>query len=116
MTFPPRPTTRIYARLASAQRRIWQVRTLGYIFALQEAHDDGPTGVCNHSDLTTVYSYVLHAAADGVVLYVVQGRPCSGAPRVRVPVPLGDACTPTAAARFFETYPSATKRNAAPDP
>lgn len=100
-------------RLASAQRRIEQVRTIDDIFALQAAHDDGSTGVCNHSDLTTVYSYVLHATPDGVVLHVVQGRPCSGAPRVAVPVPLGDAFTPAAAARFFDAYPSATKRNAA---
>jgi hypothetical protein len=69
--------------------------------------------VCNHSDLTTVYSYVLHATADGLVLHVVQGRPCSGAPRVVVPVPLGDAFSAAAATEFFATYPSATKRNAA---
>jgi hypothetical protein len=100
-------------RLASAQRRIEQVRTVDDIFALQTAHDDGPTGVCNHSDLTTVYSYVLHATADGLVLHVVQGRPCSGAPRVVVPVPLGDAFSAAAATEFFATYPSATKRNAA---
>lgn len=100
-------------RLASAQRNIEQVRTVEDIFALQTAHDDGPTGVCNHSDLITVYSYVLHSTADGVKLHVVQGHPCSGSARVAVTVPLGEQFSAAAVERFLGDYPTATKRNAA---
>jgi len=100
-------------RLASAQRNLDRAAVLDDVFALQAAHDDGATGVCNHSDLTTVYSYVLQMTSDGLRLHVVQGRPCSGSPRVTLPVPLGSAYSVSAAARFLADYPTANKRNAA---
>lgn len=98
-------------RLASAQRRIDAAQTLDDLFDLLASHDDGVTGVCNHSDLTTVYSYVL-VVGDRVDLHVVQGRPCSGAPRVVLQVPFS-APDSDAVARFLQDYPSSDDRNAA---
>lgn len=100
-------------RMASAQRHLDRAQRIEDVFALQAAHDDGGTGVCNHTDLTTVYSYVLQADPAGVTLHVVQGRPCSGSPRVSLAVPLGDACSADSVSAFLAAYPSATGRNAA---
>jgi hypothetical protein len=104
-----------HERLASAQRRIDTARTLDDVFELLASHDDGDSGVCNHSDLTTVYSYVLVAGrpeARHVEAHVVQGRPCSGAPRVALTVPFA-APDAEVVAGFLAAYPSADGRNAA---
>ena len=51
-------------RLASAQRQVATAQGLDDIFALQQSHDEGDTGVCNHSLYETVYSYVLQHRGD----------------------------------------------------
>jgi hypothetical protein len=94
-------------RMAAAQRRLSAATGLREIFELQRAHDDGDTGICNHSDLNTVYSYVLHRDATTTTLHVVQGSPCSGAPRVQLEIPFGDRYRPSAVAEFMGRYPSA---------
>lgn len=100
-------------RLAAAQRRLETAATLSDVFELQTSHDDGDTGICNHTSLTTVYSYVLNWHAAGTTLHVVQGRPCFGAERVSIDIPFGERFTSDAAEHFMEAYPTATKRNAA---
>ncbi|MEY2958402.1 MAG: hypothetical protein RLZZ01_970 [Actinomycetota bacterium] len=100
-----------HERLASAQRRIEEVRSVDDVFELLASHDDGDSGVCNHSDLTTVYSYVL-VVGESTELHVLQGRPCSGAERVSLTVPFA---SPTSAVvdGFLAAYPSDDSRNAA---
>lgn len=100
-------TTTTELRRAAAQRRLDAATGLADVFALQSAHDDGDTGICNHSDLTTVYSYVLSCDATGVSLHVLQGAPCSGSARITLDIPLGDRFDQTARQRFLEAYPSA---------
>ena len=100
-------------RLAAAQRRVEEAATLGDVFELQTAHDDGDTGICNHADLATVYSYVLQCRADTTTLHVLQGRPCSDAPRVSIDIPFGAASDRDAIGRFLGAYPTAIKQNAA---
>ena len=98
-------------RLASAQRRIEAATTVSDIFELQASHDDDGTGVCNHTDWTTVYSYVLTCAAGRATLHVVQGRPCSGADRVEIDIPLGEHFDQEAVDEFLRAFPTATKLN-----
>jgi hypothetical protein len=102
-----------HLRLAAAQRRIEAATGLADVFALQAAHDDDGTGICNHAGLTTVYSYVLHRHAAGTTLHVLQGRPCSGAPRTSLDVPFGERADAEAIGRFLDAYPTAIKQNAA---
>lgn len=99
-------------RLAAAQRCLDDARTLDDVVTLLASHDQGDTGVCNHDDLTTVYSYVIHAH-DGVVeILVAQGAPCRSQ-RVRLPIPLGEQHSGADEQRFIERYPTAHKFNAA---
>ena len=101
-------------RLASAQRRLDTATSLDDVEALLASHDDGATGVCNHhATLTTVYSYVLSRRAGRTTLHVVQGRPCSGAERVRLEIPFGADASIDAVERFLRSYPTATPANAA---
>ena len=102
-----------HLRRDAAQRRVERATTLSDVFELQAAHDDGATGICNHAGLTTVYSYVLHRHAIGTTLYVLQGRPCSGAPRISIDIPFGGGANAAALERFLAAYPTATKQNAA---
>lgn len=99
------------SRRAAAQRRLDVATSLDDVFALQRAHDDGDTGVCNHALHTTVYSYVLACRGGMVELHVAQGQPCAGAERIRLRVPLGDSYGAAAVEDFVAGYPSATKRN-----
>ena len=94
-------------RLAAAQRRVGEATSLDDVFALQRAHDDGATGVCNHALHQTVYSYVLHQRGDTTTLHVSQGRPCEEPPRLELVLPLGARWSETAADRFRAGYPSA---------
>ena len=64
-----------------------------------------------HSDLNTVYSYVLHRKAGVTTLHVLQGRPCSGAERVAITIPFGGDYSNDAATSFLAAYPTATKAN-----
>lgn len=98
-------------RLASAQRQVSAARTIDDLFHLLESHDDGATGVCNHTDLNTVYSYVLHRSSDRTVLHVLQGHPCAGAGRTAVAIPFGGEFSTAAAEGFLRDYPSAFKAN-----
>lgn len=101
-------------RLASAQRRVATAEGLTDVYDLLASHDDGSTGVCNHlSSLTTVYSYVLSFQGGHTALDVVQGLPCSGAERVHLDIPFGADSDPDAVDHVLQTYPSATKQNAA---
>lgn len=94
-------------RLRSALDCVATATSMEEIFALQRSHDDGDTGVCNHSRYDTVYSYVLHHRAGVTTLHVTQGRPCGDHPRHEMRLPLGDAWTDEAGASFREAYPSA---------
>jgi len=100
-------------RLASAQRQVSAARSIEDLFRLLESHDDGATGVCNHSDLNTVYSYVLHRTSGRTVLHVLQGRPCSGAARASLEIPFGADFSPAAAEAFLRDYPTAFTANQA---
>lgn len=94
-------------RRAAAQRRLEAATGLADVFDLQAAHDDGDTGICNHSDLHTVYSYVLSCDSNGVTLHVTQGAPCTGAERIAIAIPLGERFSDTARRDFLAAYPSA---------
>jgi len=102
-----------HLRLAAAQRRLDGATELAEVFALQSAHDDGNTGICNHAGLSTVYSYVLHRHAAGTTLHVLQGQPCSGAPRTSIEIPFGDLANSRTTGQFLDAYPTETKQNAA---
>lgn len=93
-------------RRRSAQRDVEQAQSLDDVFALLTTHDQGDTGVCNHSIYQTVYRYVLHRTPDGVTLHVRQGRPCAEVDDVVLAVPLGDRWSPERAAAFRSAYPS----------
>ena len=73
---------------------------------MQRAHDDGISGICNHTSYDTVYSYVLRRRHGSTTLYVAQGRPCAEPPRIELVLPLGDRWTATAAAELRAAYPS----------
>lgn len=98
-------------RLASAQCRIEAAGVLDDLFQLLASHDDGDTGVCNHTFWTTVYSYVLVCTDGRTTLHVLQGQPCSGAPRVVLEFPFGDRHDAAAVDAFLRAYPSTTNDN-----
>lgn len=100
-------TTTTSARLASAARRVSTAASLEDVFALQRSHDDGDTGICNHANYATVYSYVLHHRAGRTTIHVGQGRPCEDQVRAELEIPFGDAFTPESSAAFLAAYPSA---------
>ncbi len=99
-------TTTTEARLASAQLRLDQAGSLDQVFELLRSHDQGKTGICNHANYTTVYSYVLRRTAGVTTLFVTKGRPCGNHPRQRLTLPLGPAWSPEAAEDFLEAYPT----------
>jgi hypothetical protein len=103
-------------RFNAAQRRIDDATSLTDVFDLQASHDDGATGICNHTTLTTVYSYVLQRTAAGTTLHCLQGHPCSGAERASIKIPFGDQFSPDAVENFMKAYPTATKQNTAVQP
>ncbi len=100
-------TTTTANRLASAQQRVASVGSIEDIFELQRSHDDGDTGICNHANYATVYSYVIRHRADATTLYVGQGRPCEVQVRAELEIPFGAAFSPAAASGFRAAYPSA---------
>jgi hypothetical protein len=95
-------------RLASAERYVAKAASIEDIFALQRSHDDGETGICNHSTRQTVYSYVLRRRGTATTLYVGRGKPCKELTRAELELPLGPAWSLAAAAAFRSGYPSAT--------
>ena len=94
-------------RLASAQQRLDEATGIEDVFALQSAHDDGDTGICNHQGYRTVYSYVLRRREDAIALHVAQGQPCTQPSRVELAVPVGEQWSPESVDRFRASYPSA---------
>ena len=93
-------------RRASALRDVTQASSLEDVFALLTTHDQGDTGVCNHSTYQTVYRYVLRRRPDGITLYVRQGRPCDDVPDIELTLPLGDRWSADAVEAFRSSYPS----------
>lgn len=94
-------------RFFSADLRTGIIETTEEVFEMLAAHDNGRTGICNHSkDLTTVYSYVLHKNSDRTRIYVSHGNPCKS-PRSTMRVPLGKSWSPEAAKKFIKRYPGA---------
>lgn len=100
------------ARLMSAQRRLDEAADLGDVLDLLRSHDHDGSGVCNHRDLTTVYSYVLHVHEGEVDLLVAHGQPCR-ADRNVLTIPWGQAFDGKSVARFLDDYPSGHVDNAA---
>lgn len=99
-------------RLNAAQGCLDEAQAVEDVLALLSSHDQGDSGVCNHDDLITVYSYVIHVH-DGVLeLLVAQGAPCRSR-RVSLTIPLGDRYSRAEADRFVTRYPTAHRLNAA---
>ncbi|MCE2527787.1 MAG: hypothetical protein J4G00_09685 [Actinomycetia bacterium] len=93
-------------RLRSASRRIREASDLPDIFRLQESHDDGDSGICNHTSYDTVYSYVFERLADSTILHVTQGKPCQNPQRLALRLPFGSEWNPAAADSLRDAYPS----------
>lgn len=93
-------------RLRSATRHITDARQLSDIFGLQESHDDGDSGICNHTSYDTVYSYVFERRDDATTLHVTQGKPCENPGRLALRLPLGSEWNPAAVDAFLGAYPS----------
>ena len=93
-------------RLRSASRRLRHARQLSDIFDLQESHDDGESGICNHTSYDTVYSYVFESRGGSIFLHVTQGKPCRNPERKALRLPLGADWSPTAVAALQAAYPS----------
>lgn len=93
-------------RLRSATRRIREASGLPDIFGLQESHDDGDSGICNHTSYDTVYSYVFERTAGATVLHVTRGKPCENPRRLALRLPLGSAWTPAAVTGLLDAYPT----------
>jgi hypothetical protein len=95
------------SRLTSAQKRVEAASTIDDIFELQRSHDDGTTGVCNHSLYQTVYSYVLRQRTGQTSIYVSQGHPCQSSVPVELVLPIGRNWSATREEEFRAAYPSA---------
>ena len=93
-------------RLRSASRRIRHARRISDIFELQESHDDGRSGICNHTSYDTVYSYVFEHRDESTFLHVTQGKPCENPKRLALRIPLGSEWNPAAITAFLDAYPS----------
>lgn len=93
-------------RLNSATRWIRHSRRISDIFRLQESHDDGESGICNHTSYDTVYSYVFERLGDTTFLHVTQGKPCENPQRLALRLPLGSEWSPPAVTALMDAYPS----------
>ncbi len=93
-------------RLDSATRRIRAACRLPDVFALQESHDHGGSGICNHTSYDTVYSYVFQRRDGATYLHVTQGKPCENPDRLALRIPLGSEWSPASADAFRNSYPS----------
>lgn len=100
-------------RLRSATRRLGEASQLSDIFRLQESHDDGDSGICNHTSYDTVYSYVFEHRGDVTFLHVTQGKPCENPQRLALHLPLGSEWSPTAVTALLNAYPSTKTTSAA---
>jgi hypothetical protein len=93
-------------RLKSATRRIQDANHLSDIFALQESHDDGGSGICNHTSYDTVYSYVFERRDKDTILHVSKGKPCENPQRQALRLPFGSEWSEGAATALVDAYPS----------
>lgn len=93
-------------RLRSATRRIQAAQHLSDIFALQESHDDGPSGICNHTSYDTVYAYVFERREDATYLHVTRGKPCRNPRRLELRLPFDAEWRPSTVAALMDDYPS----------
>ena len=93
-------------RLRSATDRLRGARDLPDVLELQESHDQGDSGICNHSSYDTVYSYVFERRGASTTLHVSQGKPCQNPERLALGIPLGPEWSPQAVAEFQNAYPS----------
>ena len=93
-------------RLRAAVRRLRHARQLSDIFELQESHDDGESGICNHSSYDTVYSYVFESRGASILLHVTRGKPCRNPERKALRLPLGADWSPDAVEELQKAYPS----------
>lgn len=93
-------------RLRSATHRLRNARRLPDVFELQESHDQGDSGICNHSSYDTVYSYVFERRGASTTLHVTQGKPCENPERQVLSIPIGPGWSPGAVAEFQNAYPS----------
>ena len=100
-------TTTTISRLESAQTRLEHASTFEDVLELQRSHDDGDSGVCNHSLYQTVYSYVLRRQGSETTAYVTQGHPCSNPVPEGLTLPIGDRWSAEAETGFRSSYPSA---------
>ncbi len=87
-----------------AAERIGSVESVEDLQAMLSSHDNSDTGICNHTALTTVYSYILHLDAEQLTFHVTSGPPCRNEWQ-SLPVPLGSAWSADAAERFLRRYP-----------
>lgn len=99
-------------RLRSATRRIRDAQRLADIFELQESHDHGESGICNHTSYDTVYSYVFERSNGDTTLHVTQGKPCQNPDRTALRLPLGSEWSPAAVTALLDAYP--TRRSHSP--
>jgi len=93
-------------RLRSAARRLRHARQLSDVFEMQQSHDQGGSGICNHSSYDTVYSYVFESRGASIYLHVTQGKPCRNPERKALRLPLGADWSPGAVATLLDAYPS----------
>lgn len=93
-------------RYQSAQSRIRSASSIDDVFSLQRSHDQGDTGVCNHSLYQTVYSYVLRHRDSQTSLYLSQGHPCQSPVPEELVLPIGRRWSITNEAGFRAAYPS----------
>ncbi len=94
------------ARMISAQKYLDQAASVEEVLELLRSHDQGGTGICNHANYTTVYSYILRRREGATTLLVRRGRPCGVNPIITLPVPFAEAWSPEAASDFLVGYPS----------
>ena len=93
-------------RLRAAARRLRDAGQLSDIFELQESHDQGDSGICNHTSYDTVYSYVFESRGASLHLHVTQGKPCRNPERKALRLPLGADWSPEAVEELRRAYPS----------
>ena len=94
-------------RLVAAEKYLAAASSVEDVFALQQSHDEGTTGICSHASHQTVYSYVLRRRAGKTTLHVSWGRPCESHQPTELELPLGSDFSAESAAAFRSAYPSA---------
>jgi hypothetical protein len=77
-----------------------EAQTLDDVLAITRTHAPGlDYGICNHGEMQTVYSYVVHWNEGVTTFYAHQGNPCDGVEFARIPITFG-------APADFIAYPS----------